>query len=108
MPPAVYETVMHRAGGMCEARISPQCTRRPEHWHHRQLRSGGGRHEVVNGIGICHECHGWIHANVALSRELGFIVSRYHDPAETPVTWRGKKWVLDEFGQRHPYMEGNT
>lgn len=40
-----------------------------------------------NLISLCHDCHPWVHAHPALSRaaDAGWIVSRYADPAATPV-----------------------
>ncbi len=71
--------------------------------HHRKLRSRGGMGDVANGILLCGSgttgCHGWVHREVEASTAMGYIVSRWGNPAEVPVwTWRG--WVLldDEGG----------
>lgn len=65
--------------------------------HHRQLRSQGGKHTVENLILLCGSgttgCHGWVHHHPADARDMGWIVSGYAEPDETPVyTWRG--WLL--------------
>ena len=98
MPAAVAGVVMGRAGGMCEAWLPGVCTTRVEHLHHRKLRSRGGNHTVENLIGICHACHGYIHANVAESTDLGLIVSTYADPAVVHVVRRGMRALLHTDG----------
>lgn len=94
MPERVYRAVMDRAEDMagwpaCEALIPGVCGGVAEHWHHRQLRSQGGEHVVVNGIGICHDCHDYIHGHPAESYRNGWIVHGWDDPAKTPFLRRG-------------------
>jgi hypothetical protein len=81
----------------------------PESWawsnHHRRLRSAGGSDLPANRLGLDGSgttgCHGWVHHNPAHSRKVkGWIVSRYQDPAITPVFIQGMGLVLldDQFG----------
>lgn len=58
--------------------------------HHRQLRSGGGPDTLENRIMLCGSgtspnCHGWVHGHPHVSRENGWIVSRYANPGDEPV-----------------------
>lgn len=97
MPPAVYEAVKLRSESdspypVCEAMIRGVCTGTPEAWHHRQMRSQGGKHEVVNGFAICAACHSWIHAHPSESYEHGWLVHGWDDPATRIVMRRGH-WV---------------
>lgn len=98
MPQDVYETVMERSGGACEAMIFPACTGQPVHWHHRKMRSQGGGHEIQNGLAICDICHRHIHNNPAESYRLGFLVKSMKDPGEVTVARRGRIVLLDSEG----------
>lgn len=49
--------------------------------HHRKLRSRGGDDSEANLVGICRDCHGWIHANPAEATARGWMVSSWDDPA---------------------------
>ena len=94
MPERVYRAVMDRAEDMagwpaCEALIPGVCGGVAEHWHHRQLRSQGGEHVVVNGIGICSDCHDYIHGHPAESYRNGWLIHGWDDPAKTPFLRRG-------------------
>lgn len=94
MPQAVYEAVFARSewdavGQACEAMIRGVCSLSPTHWHHRKLRSQGGKHEVVNGLAVCEPCHRYFHANPAEAMEKGWIVKSAADPAEQPVLRQG-------------------
>lgn len=56
------KTVMWRCDGRCEAR-TPVCTLRAVHAHHILPRGmgGGSKHDPELGIGVCRECHVYIH-----------------------------------------------
>lgn len=43
--------------------------------HHKLMRSHGGTDEHL--IGVCRECHNWIHANPAEARKKGYLISYY-------------------------------
>lgn len=55
------------------------------HRHHRKLRSQGGTDDPVNIMHVTPEQHDWIHRNVGLSYELGWLVHSWDDPAEVPI-----------------------
>lgn len=70
--------------------------------HHRKPRGMGGTkdpaiNDLANLLTLCGSgttgCHGWVEANRAEAKRLGFLVSQWADPAVVPVaSWRG--WVL--------------
>lgn len=74
----------------------------PRSIHHRMLKSGGGKDDMVNLITLCGSgttgCHGAVHGSrtpgntdygVKQARHEGFIVSRYQLPEHMPVKhWR--------------------
>ena len=94
IPDHVVQSVTTRAEGFCEAMIRGVCNGRPEHLHHRQLRSRGGGDTVENLTAVCHRCHDWIHRHPKESTALGLMVSRWADPAEVPMAHRGKERLL--------------
>jgi hypothetical protein len=63
-----------RDGNRCQ-RCGVPCA---PHWHHRRSRSVHDDHThcSCNGVLLCPECHGWVHAHPQMARETGFIVSR--------------------------------
>lgn len=87
IPAKVLRAVQERSGGVCEG-----CGRRPAmEMHHRQYRSRGGRHEVVNLLHLCGSgnhtgCHGTAHT--AMGAEAGWSVHSWATPAEVPVNYR--------------------
>lgn len=103
IPPRVADIVATRAAGNCEAMNFPSCNGRAEHLHHRQLRSQGGGHDVVNLIHVCHLCHEWIHKNPKKAYELGWLVRSVHEPSVTPVAYRGRLFLLDKEGGVQPW-----
>lgn len=81
---AVTPALKDRSKGGCEARIPAVCTRRGVHRHHRRRVRSDNR--LVNLLYVCDACHRWIHANVRISREHGFLVRRSADPALVPIS----------------------
>lgn len=76
--------------------------------HHRKLRSRGGLGTLENGISLCGSgttgCHGWVHANPAESRDCGWMVSSWDDPAEIPwITWQDLDVTPAEHGEDGPH-----
>jgi len=79
--------------------------------HHRKLRKQGGRDAPSNLILLCGSgttgCHGWVHAHPRDSRDKGWLVPSWADPAQRPV-WHehGQRWVLldDDCGIT-PYLQ---
>jgi hypothetical protein len=92
IPQEVIDAVNARANGDCEACGKPLDSEGYD-YHHRKLRSQGGKDEAVNlmlvhaGLrGRCHNLHqNSIHQNPNRSKDLGHIVPRWLDPAEVPV-----------------------
>lgn len=103
MPQQVYDTVMERAGGACEAMIHGACTGHVAHWHHRKI--SGREHTIPNGFAVCDACHRWIHAHPARSYSHGWLVKMNADPGETPVTYRGQPVILTADGQVEHYFK---
>ena len=65
--------VRDRSRGRCEAGVSPDCTGRGEHLHHKLMRSQGGADIAANVIDLCLPCHTHVHANPKQSYELGYL-----------------------------------
>jgi hypothetical protein len=73
--------------------------------HHRVL---GNRDDMrpCNLITLCGSgttgCHGWVHNHPKLSRDEGWIVSKYDDPAGAYVRIHGLglRWLDDSYGMR--------
>jgi hypothetical protein len=55
------------------------------HTHHRQLRRHGDERDV-NKMRVCAVCHKFIHDNVQLSYDNGWLVHSWDDPEE--INWR--------------------
>lgn len=79
-----------RAAGACE-RCGHECG--PVERHHRKRRREGGD-SLENLVVLGRECHREVHAHPELARREGFIVSVSRDPADVPVHWRRREWVL--------------
>lgn len=75
-PYSVKNAVRKRSGGWCEY---PGCTRHAHHFHHRLMRSQGGKGTVENCAHLCIQCHTFVHANPAKSYELGLLIRRSVD-----------------------------
>lgn len=72
-----------RAGDRCEFCGEP--FRGQMELHHRRLRSQGGQDTAENLAAIHPACHVRAHQYPAQSREWGWIVPSWADPAEVPV-----------------------
>ena len=114
MPPEVYQAVMQRDGGRCEAAMPGICTGTAQDWHHRQRRQAGND-IVVNGLALCRACHHHItFTSPAEGKTRGLIVSAFAtDIAERPFYARGAWWLLSDDGSkqiisRAPLGEGWT
>lgn len=102
---AVVERAESDAGyAACEAMIPGVCTGAMQHWHHRKLRSQGGGHSAVNGLGLSSNCHNAIHADPKRAYDNGWLVRGFHEPEDKPVLRRGI-WVelTEEGGIVHDY-----
>jgi 5-methylcytosine-specific restriction endonuclease McrA len=72
---AAREAALRRDLYCCQARrlgIPGYCYGDP-HVHHIKRRSQGGGHELDNLVSLCPIHHGWVHGNVAKSKELGVL-----------------------------------
>ena len=74
----------------CQIAIPGICRGEATHKHHRKLRKHGGTDEAANLLALCGTgtlgCHGYVHANPAISYERGWLVHSWDDPKEVPVT----------------------
>lgn len=70
---ATKNKVLERCAEACEAQ-TPLCTGKPEHFHHRKLRSQGGSNKVGNCLAVCSSCHAYIHSHVQESVDRGWII----------------------------------
>lgn len=76
-----------RSGGFCEIRMVG-CYGPATDWHHRQLRSQGGKWEVRNGIHACRFCHEAVTNTRGRRKEYedcGWLVRSHQDPAAVEV-----------------------
>lgn len=64
-----------RANGKCEVR-APGCFVRGTQAHHILMRSQGGEDDPANLLWCCSNCHGYVHANPAVSYEHGWLKRR--------------------------------
>ena len=116
----VVDIVWVRDNGSC-ARCGTGLSfaQRGSQWsvHHRRPRGMGGTSELwvnqpANLVCLCGSgvtgCHGWVEANRADARDLGWLVSRNAKfvAAEIPVTYPdGRLYQLDDDGEKVPYVE---
>ncbi|APT93753.1 hypothetical protein CPHO_08470 [Corynebacterium phocae] len=105
MPTQVYEAVMIRNEGRCEAGLKC-CTGLAQEWHHRQRRQQGND-TIPNGAALCSACHRYITDHSPREgRDLGLIVHSHHpNPAEVPMSVRGRWVILTEDGSYEPAPE---
>ena len=110
VPEDVYQAVMWRNGGRCEAGLPGVCTGQAQEFHHRQSRSATrDPHKVVNGAALCSACHHHItHVSPLAGRQRGLIVSRHFtgDQAVIPMKVKGRGLVMltpsGEYGEVRP------
>lgn len=81
-----------RADGVCEAMCSPGCGWFGTDVHHRQKRSQGGEHALVNALWVCRSCHEFLESNPARSYEVGYLVHGWDEPTWPPRMYRGR-WL---------------
>lgn len=86
---AARKIVRERADGRCEVCSSARGT----DMHHRRNRSQGGRWTPENLMLLCHSHHMWITVNPKQSREQGWSVPSWADPATTLVWIYGREYV---------------
>lgn len=60
---------------------------------HRMRRREGGHH-LWNLVFMCHACHMWAHANPALARPFGWVISVHNRRPETvPLYTYYGEWI---------------
>jgi 5-methylcytosine-specific restriction protein A len=79
------------------------------HYHHRRPRGMGGskRSETgapVNALYLCRECHAWVESLRDHALRNGWLVRQSHDPALTPVNYRGTFSTLTNEGMVNSVM----
>lgn len=90
------EIVYERSGGVCEICASARAV----NFHHRQARGRGkvGAWTPSNGLHLCGSgstgCHGHVTTHPAVSREQGWSVPSWRNPADVPVWIARRGWVL--------------
>lgn len=76
----VRKIIKRRSKGICE-----RCWDAPAgQFHHRRMRSQGGKDTELNLVHLCAICHHWIHHNVQDAYDSGWLVKRWQDPDEIP------------------------
>ena len=97
---AVRDLVWERDGGCCV-----RCGLRggehvwpPHALHHRSGRRLGGsrldaKNSPANLVVICAHEHAWAESYRTEAEAAGLVVRECHDPASTPIRYRGR-WVL--------------
>lgn len=113
IPGPVRMFVLKRDRGLCVRCGEPT---RPGNYslQHRVARGmGGSRHAARSCalILLCGSattgCHGWVEANPATARQLGYRVPTGTDPATWPVRRSdGRTWLLTDDGWVRPSQEG--
>lgn len=99
-----YESVRVRDGWKCTRCGAPSSEGA---WHHRRSKSvrDSMTHASCNGVWLCHDDHRWVHAHPFEARALGFIVSRFKSPLETPIKSAQYGWVLYDMDGRWASVE---
>lgn len=108
MDKALRDLVWSRCKGYCEL-----CGKQlPEGWalHHRKLKSRGGKDEVENLVALHHHCHNTgtyaVHMRPAKATELGFMVSSWQEPSESPLTLPDGNLVILTSEGTYEYIKG--
>jgi len=108
--PTVIQMVTERAQGYCE--VCGKVETPSMAFHHRKLKSRGGKNTVSNLIRVHHGCHNLdtnsIHSNPNASQDYGYMVASWQDPEEVPMLCPDETWViLNNNGSLMKLGEGN-
>ncbi len=82
VPESLVLELVKRSDGRCEF---PGCREKATDFHHRQLRSQGGKNELANLLALDRAHHRWVHDNPAESYERGLLVKSWQDPREVEI-----------------------
>ena len=93
-PHGVAGMLMARSGGICEMWHPPVCLGTAQQFHHRRLRSQGGKDTIECCVHICRACHDFAHDHPRLARENGWIVSAWKEPGGVLMLRRGEWTAL--------------
>ena len=74
---ALTRQLIAERGPFCEARVSPSCTGRADHPHHKLMQSQGGKHDRETAMLVCAACHSFIHQNTGLAYDIGLLIRRH-------------------------------
>ena len=102
MDKSVRELVWKRCRGYCE-KCGTSINSVDWAFHHRKLRSQGGKDSASNGLALHNFCHniakGSVHQNPKDSAEKGYIVKSWESPETKPLLRPNGSWVtLDNLG----------
>jgi hypothetical protein len=80
--------------------------------HHRVVQGMGGRkydddrHSPEKLITVCRGCHGMVHRNPVVAKDLGYFVPTGSNPAESPVWYAAEKcWFTLTLGGTRIYQQ---
>ena len=74
--------VTSRSGGWCEMH---NCASTIDEFHHRKMKSAGGKGSIANCLGLCSPMHRMIHDNPDWSYRHGALVRRHAEPDEVSM-----------------------
>lgn len=108
---AARRLVRVRDGHQCQM-CGASIVDRPSALHHRVAKGMGGSAQLERasnlvrlcGNGNADGCHGIAHGNPTWARVTGWIVYRSQDPSLVPLQTFHGAVLLDDNGERHPYV----
>lgn len=108
---AVRDMLAERSGSRCEVCGEAKATDA----HHRRGRGAGSTRRpesssITNALHVCGfgGCHHLIEQHRGVALLLGWAVSQFAEPADTPLVYRGAWAFLTEDGQVTYQLEGSA
>lgn len=99
MDAEVRRLVWERCGGYCEV-CGLGLSEDSFDFHHRKLKSRGGKDSAPNGLACHHFCHlVTVHNHPRISAEKGWMVSKYDDELAVPISLGGSQFLLTADGK---------